>query len=134
MSKTQNVLVPEPEEMPWLKDSEDKNSGVIYLISKGIGNDKVEGQNILIEFLNSLILSPIKPEYIIFAGKSVELFNENNNINKILFEFEEYKTEIIICKESLKNFIQEYKIKKTKILEMQDIVEILMKNNKVLTI
>lgn len=123
-----------PEVMPWIDENNENNFGVIYITKKGIGNESTNGKQILFEFFKNLIISSVKPEYIIFAGKSIELINENEKIKKSIFELEEYNTQIIICKESLIGYNININFKKAKIFDMQNIVEILLKSQKVLTI
>lgn len=128
------TILKEPETLAWFDNDNSKNSGILFITKKGIGSESKEGVNILIQFLKSLVKSKCRPEYIIFSGKSIELVQETDDMTKILTTLEEYNSKIIFCKTSIEEYKLEFKKEYGKIVEIETIVELLFKSEKVVTI
>lgn len=134
MNTNKNNIETLTEPMAIFEETGKENNGTLYITKKGIGEETNKGKELLIEFLKSLLSSNIKPEHIIFCGKSISLLNEEIEVRKIMFELEEYNTEIILCRESMEKYDIKIGLKKVKELDINEITEIIFKTQKVITI
>lgn len=109
-----------------------KTTVVLHSETLGKGNDEL-GKTLMGAFLRKLWASEKKPDAIIFYNSAVHLMTEKSSVLDALSGLSKAGVDLIACQACIGFYEIEKKLVVGRISEMQEVVSILMKSEKVIT-
>ena len=106
----------------------------IILHSESLGRESGElGKTMIGSFLRQLWASPKKPDTIIFYNSAVHLLTDSSAVLDALYGLSKAGVDLVACQTCIGFYEIEKKLMIGRIVDMQEIVSILMKSDKVIT-
>lgn len=109
-----------------------KTTVILHSQSLGKGNDEL-GKTLLASFLRKLWGLQKKPDTIIFYNSAVQLLTDSSPVLDALDGLSKQGVELLACKTCIGFYNIEQKLKLGRMVDMQEIVSILMKSERVIT-
>jgi intracellular sulfur oxidation DsrE/DsrF family protein len=109
-----------------------KTTVILHSESLGRGSDEL-GKTMTGSFLRKLWASTTKPETIIFYNSAVHLLTKKSSVLDALTGLSKAGVDLVACQTCIGYYEIEKKLVIGRIVEMQEIVSILMKSEKVIT-
>jgi hypothetical protein len=109
-----------------------KTAVILHSDSLGRGSEEL-GKNMTAGFLRKLWASDKKPETIIFYNSAVHLLIDKSTVLDALTGLEKAGVDLVACQTCIGFYELEKKIVIGRVVDMQAIVSILMKADKVIT-
>jgi selenium metabolism protein YedF len=109
-----------------------KTTVILHSEALGRGSDEL-GKTMTSGFLRKLWASDKKPDTIIFYNSAVHLLTEKSSVLDSLSGLSKAGVDLVACQTCIGFYEIEKKIVVGRIVEMQEIVSILMKSDKVIT-
>jgi selenium metabolism protein YedF len=107
----------------------------VVINNRGLGHGDAElGERLMASFLRKLWGLADKPNVILFYNTGVHLLAEGSAVLDALTELERAGVDLIACGTCVAHFDIKEKIAVGRVGDMQEIVEVLLRSNKVVTV
>jgi intracellular sulfur oxidation DsrE/DsrF family protein len=109
-----------------------KTTIILHGDSLGRGSEEL-GKTMIGSFLRKLWASAKKPDTIIFYNSAVHLLTEKSSVLDALTGLSKAGVDLVVCQTCIGFYEIEKKLTIGRIVDMQEIISILMKSDKVIT-